>query len=224
MSLEAVETEESNCGARRTLSRNVACRAVASLRARAIPSRRIIPSRPSPLLSSNKHVVFISPLIPGASLRYRFALPRATDSLGLPVGQHISVMAEIDGNKVIRSYTPTTLDNDKGHFDLVVKVGAASWHKANPVDPERGPLVVLRAGRGGPGDLKTLMTCGIEGERTSELAHLRARADRPRADLREGKHLEIPLVAHHWPGGQGEGSEGEVPLPVSGASAASTGT
>ncbi|RSH87100.1 NADH-cytochrome b5 reductase [Saitozyma podzolica] len=53
--------------------------------------------------------------------RYRFALPRATDSLGLPVGQHISVMAEIDGNKVIRSYTPTTLDNDKGHFDLVVK-------------------------------------------------------------------------------------------------------
>ncbi|GFZ51306.1 Microsomal cytochrome b reductase [Saitozyma sp. JCM 24511] len=53
--------------------------------------------------------------------RYRFALPRPTDSLGLPVGQHISVMAEIDGNKVIRSYTPTTLDNDKGHFDLVVK-------------------------------------------------------------------------------------------------------
>jgi hypothetical protein len=34
-------------------------------------------------------------------------------------------MAEIDGNKVIRSYTPTTLDNDKGHFDLVVKVSAA---------------------------------------------------------------------------------------------------
>ncbi|WVQ72712.1 NADH-cytochrome b5 reductase 1 [Cryptococcus sp. DSM 104548] len=52
---------------------------------------------------------------------YRFALPRSTDSLGLPVGQHISVAAEIDGKQVVRSYTPTTLDNDKGHFDLVVK-------------------------------------------------------------------------------------------------------
>ena len=43
--------------------------------------------------------------------------------LGLPIGQHISVAAEIDGKDVIRSYTPTTSDEDKGHFDLVVKVG-----------------------------------------------------------------------------------------------------
>ncbi|KGB78915.2 NADH-cytochrome b5 reductase 1 [Cryptococcus deuterogattii R265] len=52
---------------------------------------------------------------------YRFALPRASDSLGLPIGQHISVAAEINGKQVVRSYTPTTLDDDKGHFDLVVK-------------------------------------------------------------------------------------------------------
>lgn len=52
---------------------------------------------------------------------YRFALPRSTDCLGLPVGQHISVAAEIEGKQVVRSYTPTTLDDDKGHFDLVVK-------------------------------------------------------------------------------------------------------
>jgi NAD(P)H-flavin reductase len=54
--------------------------------------------------------------------RYRFALPTPTDSLGLPIGQHISIGAEIDGKNVVRSYTPTTLDEDKGHFDLVVKV------------------------------------------------------------------------------------------------------
>jgi cytochrome-b5 reductase len=30
-------------------------------------------------------------------------------------------MAEIDGKQVMRSYTPTTLEEDKGHFDLVVK-------------------------------------------------------------------------------------------------------
>jgi cytochrome-b5 reductase len=31
-------------------------------------------------------------------------------------------MAELDGKQVMRSYTPTTLEEDKGHFDLVVKV------------------------------------------------------------------------------------------------------
>lgn len=42
--------------------------------------------------------------------------------LGLPIGQHISVQAEIGGKKISRSYTPTTLDGeDPGHFHLVVK-------------------------------------------------------------------------------------------------------
>lgn len=59
--------------------------------------------------------------------RYVFQLPRPDDSLGLPVGQHIQVNAEIDGKQVIRSYTPVTLDDDKGHFDLVVKVCRACW-------------------------------------------------------------------------------------------------
>jgi len=57
-----------------------------------------------------------------AESRYRFALPKPTDCLGLPIGQHISVCAEIEGKNIVRSYTPTTLDDDKGHFDLVVKV------------------------------------------------------------------------------------------------------
>lgn len=54
--------------------------------------------------------------------RYRFGLPRPDDILGLPIGQHISVEAEIGGKKVVRSYTPTSSDDDKGHFDLMVKV------------------------------------------------------------------------------------------------------
>lgn len=87
--------------------------------------------------------------MPGAPLRYRFALPRPTDSLGLPVGQHISVMAEIDGNKVIRSYTPTTLDNDKGHFDLVVKVSAAWQQRASCSGPHAAGLT-QRAPCSGP--------------------------------------------------------------------------
>ncbi|KAI8331228.1 hypothetical protein BC941DRAFT_439378 [Chlamydoabsidia padenii] len=52
---------------------------------------------------------------------YRFGLPRKDDVLGLPIGQHISVMAEINGKQISRSYTPTSLDEDAGHFDLLIK-------------------------------------------------------------------------------------------------------
>ncbi|ORY91105.1 hypothetical protein BCR43DRAFT_498512 [Syncephalastrum racemosum] len=52
---------------------------------------------------------------------YRFALPNKDAILGLPIGQHISVMAEINGKEVSRSYTPTSSDDDRGHFDLLIK-------------------------------------------------------------------------------------------------------
>ncbi|KAG9304971.1 hypothetical protein G9A89_003140 [Geosiphon pyriformis] len=56
---------------------------------------------------------------------YRFALPNHDDSLGLPIGQHISVQAEINGKLVQRSYTPTSSDDDQGHFDLLIKTYSA---------------------------------------------------------------------------------------------------
>ncbi|KAI8086995.1 uncharacterized protein B0P05DRAFT_533240 [Gilbertella persicaria] len=52
---------------------------------------------------------------------YRFALPRKDAVLGLPIGQHVSVMAEINGKQISRSYTPTSSDDDRGYFDLLVK-------------------------------------------------------------------------------------------------------
>ncbi len=52
---------------------------------------------------------------------YRFALPKPNDTLGLPIGQHISISANINGKDVVRSYTPTTLDEEKGYFDLLIK-------------------------------------------------------------------------------------------------------
>ena len=42
--------------------------------------------------------------------------------LGLPVGQHVYLAAKIDGKTVQRAYTPVTSDDDKGYFDLIVKV------------------------------------------------------------------------------------------------------
>jgi len=58
---------------------------------------------------------------------YRFALPNPDDVLGLPIGQHISVSAEIGGKEIMRSYTPTSSDDDLGHFDLLIK----SYEKGN---------------------------------------------------------------------------------------------
>ncbi|KAG5644722.1 hypothetical protein DXG03_007851 [Asterophora parasitica] len=58
---------------------------------------------------------------------YRFTLPHPQDVLGLPVGQHISVCAEINGKDVFRSYTPISNDDDRGYFDLLIK----SYEKGN---------------------------------------------------------------------------------------------
>lgn len=57
---------------------------------------------------------------------YRFALPRKEDTLGLPIGQHISVQAFIKGKSVQRSYTPVSSDDDKGFFELMIKVRRSS--------------------------------------------------------------------------------------------------
>ncbi|KAJ2336071.1 NADH-cytochrome b5 reductase [Coemansia sp. RSA 2681] len=55
------------------------------------------------------------------SARYRFALPSSDAHLGLPIGRHIQLMATVAGKDVARNYTPTSTDNDKGYFELVVK-------------------------------------------------------------------------------------------------------
>ena len=76
--------------------------------------------------------------------RFRFALPTAEHILGLPVGecaamlidftrfirrqniaysgQHIYLTAKINGELIIRPYTPVSSDDDKGFMDLVIKV------------------------------------------------------------------------------------------------------
>jgi len=58
---------------------------------------------------------------------YRFSLANPNDYLGLPVGKHISVGAEINGKEIVRSYTPISSDDQKGSFDLLIK----SYEKGN---------------------------------------------------------------------------------------------
>ncbi|KAG0256768.1 NADH-cytochrome b5 reductase [Mortierella polycephala] len=52
---------------------------------------------------------------------YKFALPNKHDLLNLPIGQHISIMANINGKDISRSYTPTSSSDDIGHFVLCIK-------------------------------------------------------------------------------------------------------
>ncbi|KAM0712101.1 hypothetical protein Q7P37_011195 [Cladosporium fusiforme] len=74
---------------------------------------------------------------------YRFALPTANSILGLPIGQHISLAANLDvkdpktevvtNKEVVRSYTPISSDVDAGYFDLLIKsypTGNISRHLA----------------------------------------------------------------------------------------------
>jgi len=64
--------------------------------------------------------------------RFRFALPSPQHSLGLPIGQHIYLTARINGEPVVRPYTPTSSDDEKGYFDLVLKVYKAGVHPKFP--------------------------------------------------------------------------------------------
>ncbi|XP_069760590.1 NADH-cytochrome b5 reductase 3-like [Narcine bancroftii] len=69
--------------------------------------------------------------------RFCFALPSPDHILGLPIGQHIYLSARINGQLVVRPYTPVSSDDDKGYVDLVVKV---YFKGVNPKYPEGGKM------------------------------------------------------------------------------------
>lgn len=71
------------------------------------------------------------------SYRYRFGLPSKEHVLGLPIGQHIHLIATINEELVIRAYTPVSSDDDLGYVDLVIKV----YHRnVNPKFPNGGKM------------------------------------------------------------------------------------
>jgi cytochrome-b5 reductase len=67
--------------------------------------------------------------------RFRFGLQSPEHILGLPIGQHISFkfIDTADNNmEVIRSYTPTTSDDEVGYVDFVIKVYRKNVHPKFP--------------------------------------------------------------------------------------------
>jgi len=99
--------------------------------------------------------------------RFRFALPSMEHILGLPVGQHIYLTAKVNGELVIRPYTPVSSDDDKGYMDLVIKVYFKDTHPKFPAggkmsqyleDMEIGSTIDVRGPNGliqytAPGEL-----------------------------------------------------------------------
>eukprot|EP00127_Corallochytrium_limacisporum_P004184 Clim_evm129s157 gene=Clim_evmTU129s157 len=63
---------------------------------------------------------------------FRFALDSDKHILGLPIGQHMSLSATVDGKPVMRSYTPITSDDEVGYFDLMIKVYFSNVHPKFP--------------------------------------------------------------------------------------------
>ncbi|KAK7195201.1 NADH-cytochrome b5 reductase [Novymonas esmeraldas] len=72
---------------------------------------------------------------------FRFALETPTQTLGLPIGQHIVLRADCTtGGKtetVTHSYTPISSDEEKGYVDFMIKVYFAGVH---PKFPDGGRL------------------------------------------------------------------------------------
>ncbi|XP_075706714.1 NADH-cytochrome b5 reductase 1 [Rhinoderma darwinii] len=68
--------------------------------------------------------------------RFRFALPSMNHTLGLPPGKCVYLSARINGNLVVRPYTPLCCD-EKGYVDLIVKV---YFKDQNPDFPEGGKM------------------------------------------------------------------------------------
>eukprot|EP00731_Ephydatia_muelleri_P006177 Em0003g425a len=69
--------------------------------------------------------------------KFTFELPSPDHILGLPVGNHMYLSATINGELVIRPYTPVSSDDERGYFELVIKVYFANVH---PKFPEGGKM------------------------------------------------------------------------------------
>lgn len=64
--------------------------------------------------------------------RFRFGLPSPKHILGLPIGQHIHLIANIEDELIIRAYTPVSSDENTGYVDLVIKVYKRNVHPKFP--------------------------------------------------------------------------------------------
>lgn len=98
-----------------------------------IPDKKyaLDPTKKIPFKLVEKHIVSHD------TRRFRFELQSPEHILGLPVGKHMYLSANINEKLVIRPYTPVTSDDEVGYFDLIIKVYFKDVH---PKFPEGGKM------------------------------------------------------------------------------------
>ncbi|XP_034377252.1 NADH-cytochrome b5 reductase 2 isoform X2 [Arvicanthis niloticus] len=69
--------------------------------------------------------------------RFRFGLLSPDHVLGLPVGNYVHLLAQINSELVIRAYTPVSSDDDRGFVDFIIKIYFKNVH---PKYPEGGKM------------------------------------------------------------------------------------
>ncbi|KAL4446898.1 hypothetical protein ABPG74_014870 [Tetrahymena malaccensis] len=71
------------------------------------------------------------------TFNFVFKLPKEEQIFGVPVGNHYIIHAKVNGEDVSRKYTPTSVVNQKGTFEQVIKIYRPNVH---PKFPEGGQL------------------------------------------------------------------------------------
>lgn len=66
------------------------------------------------------------------TMRLKLGFDDPNAILGLPVGNHCYLSARINGETVVRPYTPVSLDSQKGYVDFVIKVYKANTNANFP--------------------------------------------------------------------------------------------
>ncbi|CAF0931809.1 unnamed protein product [Brachionus calyciflorus] len=56
------------------------------------------------------------------TILFRLELPSEKHILGTKSGQHFLIIATINGEKISRKYTPTTLEDQQGFFEFIIKI------------------------------------------------------------------------------------------------------
>ncbi|KAG9063306.1 hypothetical protein KI688_004192 [Linnemannia hyalina] len=69
------------------------------------------------------------------TMLFRFAFGHPDQLLGLPLGKHVLLRIKTNDSLNVRAYTPTSLPDRQGHFDLVVKI---YFKDTNPRFPAGG--------------------------------------------------------------------------------------
>ncbi|KFD56150.1 hypothetical protein M514_02928 [Trichuris suis] len=68
---------------------------------------------------------------------FRFALHSPNQVLGLPIGQHVYLSAKVNGQLVVRPYTPISQSDEEGSVTFVIKVYKSNVH---PKFPQGGKM------------------------------------------------------------------------------------